>query len=228
MTSGKSPFGAWRAQLRKQGFKAMGTGGRKGTYLGRDAGPVKQAVGVLVSDARGGAFNVQLNINMPLRCAEPPYEVVILEADVGADEVRIVEWWVHDPRANTWWAPDQADAAWAMLNERGIPWLERFSDPRTLIEYFEREYRKHEDLRKRREAPPWPIALGRKLGLVGPPPRSAHREYLLWLSMLYEAQGALEFARERLEAYVSGRGYRASAEEEDRLARHRRALGAAD
>ena len=66
MVTAKSPFASWQSELARLGFARQGTGGRKGTYLGRQVGPLEQGIGVLVDDHRQGAFTIQLNINMPL------------------------------------------------------------------------------------------------------------------------------------------------------------------
>lgn len=224
----KSPFADWRSELRRLGFKALGTGGRTGTYLGRDVAWLQQGIGVLVADHRDGAFNIQLNINMPLRCAEPPHDVVILEADLAPRAVTIGEPWVHDPAHATWWPPDQKHAAWEALLDLGLKWLDRYSDVATLTQYFEREYARHEEERLRRESPGWLAAVARKLRVVDPPKRTGHLEYLLWLSMLYEVGGRLGLARERLTAYATAVAPRNIAGEAERLERHRRALNSAE
>ena len=202
-------------------------GGRRGTYVARRSGALKQAIGVVVSDTRGGAFNVQLSIDMPLRCAQPPHDVVLLLADIAADRIRIEELWVHDPKLQTWWASDQLDQVWAALVERGIPWLNRCADPSVLVDHFELEYRRLEELGVCGETVSWPVSLGRRLGLISSPPKTAHADYLLWLSQLYEELGEHRLAYERLHRYMTAHGARLSQEEKLRLERHRKALEAA-
>ena len=61
-----------------------------------------QAIAILIDPDRQHAFNIQLNINMPLRCAEPAYDVVVIAADVSQGEVRIEEFWGHEPGFAIW------------------------------------------------------------------------------------------------------------------------------
>ncbi len=213
-------FADWRFELGKLGFEALGTGGRKGTHLGRDVGPFHQGIGVVVADHREGAFNVQLNINMDLPCAEPPHRVVVLTGDLAPDRVRVFEPWVHDPAHATWWPPDQLVAARDATARLGVDWLDRHSDAATLIHYFEEEYERHEAGQDAPGSEGWLRRLRRKVG-GRPVPRSAHHEYLLWLAMLYELRGSLEQARDRLDEYavaIEARGLRT---ESARLERHR-------
>ena len=192
MVAAKSPFASWQSELARLGFARLGTGGRKGTYLGRQAGPLQQAIGILVSDDRQGAFNVQLNINMPLRCAEPPHDVVILEGDLTANGITIREPWVHDPVLTTWWQPEKIAEAWAAFRHRGLEWLDRYASLATLARHFETELERYRRARTRK--PSWLAVLGRRLGITDPPPRTREDGYLLWLSMLYEEQGDLRGA----------------------------------
>ncbi len=226
MGKGKSQFAPWQSELARLGFLRLGTGGRKGTYLGRQVGSLEQAIGVLVSDDRQGAFNVQLNINMPLRCAEPLHKVVILEGDLAADAVRVREPWVHDPAFSTWWLADKTTQAWAALRNAGLDWLERHSEVNTLVQYFEAEFDRYQRPLQPRK-PSLLAKLYRRLGVDNSPPKTAHYQYLLWLSMLYEILGDIPRARERLAAYsleIQSRGIRS---EKERLERHRQALEAA-
>ena len=194
----------------------------KGIYLVRQAGPLEQGIGVLVADHREEAFNIQLNINMPLRCAEPPHKVVILEGDLAADAVRIREPWVHDPGLNTWWPANDTAEAWVALQNQGLDWLERNSDLNALAYYLEGEFERYQH--SPRSSASWLTRLARRFGLAEAPPKPAHFQYLLWLSMLYEELGDLPRARERLAAYSAEIQARGIISEADRLERHRRAL----
>jgi hypothetical protein len=206
------------------GFRGRGTGGRKGTYLCRELGPLKQAVEVLVNEGRDGAFTVHLNINMPLRCAEPPHDVILLEGDLSHSGVRVVEPWIHDPELITWWRPTDMGAAWAALTQRGLPWLEEFADPWRLVSFFESEYARHESAERRPARTSLLARLTGKRGPAPPTPPGAHFQYLLWLSMLYEVQGRLDMARARLESYAAVITERRIVSERDRLERHRELL----
>ncbi len=213
-------FEDWRRELGKLGFEALGTGGRKGTHLGREVGPFQQAIGVVVADHRQGAFNVQLNVNMDLRCAEPPHRVVVLTGDLAPDGVRVFEPWTHDPAHATWWPPDQIIAAREAAVRLGVDWLDRHSDAGTLIRYFEEEHERHEAGQAALRSEGW-LRMLRLKASGRPVQRSAHDEYLLWLAMLYEVDGSLEQARDCLDQYavaVEARGLRT---ESARLDRHR-------
>lgn len=213
-------FSDWRRELRKVGFRSLGTGGRKGTFLGRDVGPFQQTIGVVVAEHRGHAFNVQLNINMALRCAEPPHLVVILVGDLAPEGVRVFEPWVHDPSHATWWRPDQVDASRDALVRFGLDWLDRHADTSTLIRYFEGEYQRHEREQRARESGGWLRWIRERLGMSSEQ-ASAHYEYLLWLSMLHELEGQVDRAQERLEEYAAAIEARGIVAEAHRLERHR-------
>lgn len=225
MPSPTSPFAILRTDLRGRGFSPKATGGRRGIYMVRRSGPLGQAVGAMIGGNRGGACNIQLHLTMPLRGADPPHEVIILNGDVAASGIRIEEAWRHDPAFPTWWPPSQMDAARHAVLNLGLPWLERFSDLRVLTEYFEAEFRKWEA--EQLERPSFLTSLLRWVGLRGRPARTGHHEYLLWLAMLYEERGLLDLARDRLEAYATetATAHRMSVHEEARLGRHRQALG---
>ncbi len=220
---GKAIGAEWRARLKELGFVPQGTGGRKGTYGSRTVGPVRQAVGVLVDNVhRDGAFNVQLNVNMPLPHAD--HDVVILLADVSHEEIRIQEPGVHEPGFATWWTPDEIELAWRVFLQLAVPWLERHSRPEGLIAYFEQEYRRLEEARARASKPSIVTRTLRALGMIEKERASVHHQYLLWLSMLYEAQGRLDQALQRLDHYardIEAKGVKA---ESERLVHHRESL----
>jgi len=215
----------WRSRLKALGFAPQGTGGRRGTYGARGAGAIVQAVGVLVDEERReGAFNVQLNLNMGLPASEPPHDVVILSADLSRGDVRIQEPWVHEPGFATWWSHDEMEASWTAFEEHGVPWLDRYGLPESLIPHFESEYRRLDEVHSKGSRSSRVRRALARLGLGGPPTTPGYQQYLLWLSMLYEGEGKSQQAVELLDCYEQWAMKRGMKSEVERLARHRALL----
>lgn len=204
-TAAPPDFMRWKAALRKAGFQAGGTGGRKGAYLSRTVGPRKQSVGVMEHRHEPDRYNVQLNINAPLPHAETPFDVVILIGDLGRDG--IVTGHLHYA---TWWGEEESVRAWQMMEDHGLPWLERYGSPENLIEFYETALREG--------LPPAP-------GFASATPVEAPKDYRLWLAMLYEEIGRREEACRHAMALYERTKAHCTRKELQRMERHLRALG---
>lgn len=216
------PFGGWQTELRQRGFAASATGGRAGFYMTRKGKAVSQAIGAMLHRNRPEEFSVVLHIYMPLRCVDPAHDVVLLSGDLSAHGVKIDDLLSHlKPGSTTWWPVERVEEAWTRIEQEGLAWLERFSNPESLIEHFEVEFAREESMPAGRQN-----SLLRRLSakLTGrsSPRRSAHQQYLLWLAMLYEITGNIGQARDRLERYA--RMSPSMGDEAMRLTRHRQAL----
>ena len=148
-------FMKWKRALKAAGFSAQGTGGRKGAYMEREAGPRKQGIGIMEHRHRPGLFNVQLNILVPYEFADPPHDAIMLIGDLGRGE--IVTGHTHYA---TWWQKDESPAAWEVMETQGFAWLERYSAAEPLIDFFETALRD---------------------GLPPPPAQSPERPKRAWL-----------------------------------------------
>ena len=223
VVSSESALTGWQEAIGSLGFKPAGTGGRRGIYMTRSAGPIVQAVGAMIAKNRGGAINIQLHLSMPLPCAEPPYEVILLSGDVSSIGVRVEPAWNHDPKFATWWPPEAAGDGLEALVQHGIPWLEHYSELAVLAELFENEFQQYDDETRKRQNESLLARLRRRIGMANQPPNHGYRQYLLWLAMIYESCGRIELARDRLEAFTATAQH-LSVDEQGRLDRHREVL----
>lgn len=196
-------------------------------YMTRRRGAVSQAVGAMLHRHRPEEFAVVLHINMPLRCADPPHEVVLLSGDLSATGVRTEGLLAHlEPGSTTWWPVVQLQDAWTRLQEEGLRWLERFADSGKLISHFEEEFTRERAVEAQRENDSLLRRAARRLiGRTSSRGKTPYHEYLLWLAMLYEATGDVNRAHNRLEAYA--RMSPLVGDERARLERHREALESA-
>ena len=192
--------------------------------LRRRGGGTVDAIGAMLHRHRSNEFSVVLHINMPLRCAEPPHEVVVLSGDLSPDGVRVDGLLSHlDPQSTFWWTIERLQEAWLLIEQDALPWLEGASVPGSLIEHFEREFAREELKRAEVEGQSFLRRLTRGLTGQGASQRKGpYHQYLLWLAMLYEVGGDIERARDRLEAYASIAPL--VGDERERIERHRRAL----
>ena len=217
----------WRSRLKGFGFAPQGTGGRRGTYRTRKVGTLVQAVGVLVDEERrGGAFNVQLNINMNLPASEPSHDVVVLLADLSPTGVRIQEAWVHEGGLTTWSSSAEMELAWKAFEDHGVPWLDRYGQAADLISYFESEYQRLAEADSKNTGGGWIRGALTRLGLARGPMSPGYQQYLLWLSMLYGEEGNTVRAVELLDVYQKWVEERGMKGELERLTRHRALLTA--
>lgn len=224
MKSSQPTFTEWRAELRGRGFKSADSGGRQGIYMNRSAGPFVQSVGALIAENRSRAFNIQLHLSMPLRCAEPTYDVILLAGDASADNVRIEQSWEHDPSFATWWPPGGAAAGLSAVIQHGLDWLDHYSEPELITDLLEQEFRSFDDEARHHQNNSLMGSLRRLIGVSIQPPSRAHFQHLLYLAMIYEERGLIDLALDRLEAYTTATTAYRSRDEQARLDRHRQTL----
>lgn len=183
-----------------------------------------QAVAVMTAEHHGGGFNIQLHLSMPLRCAEPPYEVIVLSGDVSSTGVRIEHPWTHEPSFATWWPPGSEGDGLEAVVQHGLAWLDHFSDLAVLTDLLEGEFQYFDDEARKHKNGRILTNLRRWFGIGKKHPSRGHLQHLLWLAMIYEERGFLDLAWDRLEAYAAATAQHTSRSEQTRLNRHREAL----
>lgn len=208
----------WKRKLKAAGFKARGTGGRRGALMARNRGERTQTVGIMEHRHRPGHWNVELNIVAPMPYAEPPFEAVILEGDLGPTEIV-----TGHPQYSSWWGDDESPQAWQRMEAEGLSWLEEFSGTERLIEFYEAALRDG--------LPPAPEGerssgfLGRMLGRASASNLPAPPHFHQWLVPLYAEVGKREDACRHALAFHAIFSGRRTKEEQERMARQLASLG---
>ena len=219
-------FMKWKRALKAAEFSARGTGGRKGAYMVREAGPRNQGVGIMEDPHQPGMFNVQLNILINYKFADPPYDVVLLLGDLGRQDI-VTE---HTHYA-TWWQKDESEIAWEQMQSQGMAWLEKYSAAQSLIEFFETALRDGLPPAPAPDTPERPKRswLKRAVAEIVTPPEPDSPPvpigYHEWLALLYDEVGRRDDACRHAIIYRDHFKRGASAETRSQIQRLLGALG---